>query len=320
MKHLIEKLDEFTEAQQTLAYKRYIPRLGVTIVGILKGGRPQHPVKTLDALVFVGDVMDQKVTQMTKDAVYSNDDYSVEIGPDASEKKWDEVMEKAKNASMDWAKSSKGKKAIEDWNKKHGNWFGAKKEGLDEAAVPQGDTVDAYKASKTFLEKGILPDGSKFQPFPIPKWGFNNAPKASKEKRRETKDGMEYSARIRFAPGKGGGGGISIDPRASNHLFNTLGTDPKTIKAFGKAFGEVAKKKGRVLNDVLRKWMSKSENLWMITGWQGRDKYVIDDVMFKGIKYENVMVDPTRRKWPAGRTEAWIPVVVDVMIKLKGKK
>ena len=72
------------------------------------------------------------------------------------------------------------------------------------------------------------------------------------------------------------------------------------------------------MNDSLARWLKNPKNyMHHMVGWENREKYKIDDVTFKSIRYENPMVDPTRRKWPAGRTEIWIPVSADVVIDLK---
>jgi hypothetical protein len=200
------------------------------------------------------------------------------------------------------------KKLLENVNK-------ITEDAMIESAKAKGDQ---YGDALTFFTKKTLPDGSKWGGDTSLKLGFDNAPQVSREKKKPTKDGMVYSAKLRFAPGKGGGSGIGMDPAASNHLFNMMGTSPKAIRGVSKAFEKVAKNKSRKLNEALRRWLKDPENfLYTIVGWQDRNNYKIEDVTFQSVRYDNPMVDPTRRRWPAGRTEIWIPVTAVVSISLK---
>jgi len=177
---------------------------------------------------------------------------------------------------------------------------------------------DAYGDALAFFTKGILPDGTKWARTIVPKLGFDNDPAVTKEKKKNTKDGILYQARLRLAPGKGGGGGIGIDPSASNELFNRIGTDPKVLRGASKAFAKSVQKHTRGLNEGLRRWLKKPENfMHRMVPWKDRDKYTIEDVTLKSVRFENPMIDPTRRKWPAGRTEIWVPVVVEISISLR---
>ena len=190
-------------------------------------------------------------------------------------------------------------------------------EALIESAKLKGKE---YGDAVAFFKKGILPDGSSWgRPLNF-RFGYDNEPVVSRDRIKDTKTGKEYSARIHLLPGKGGGSGISIDAPASNHLFNMMGTEPKIIQAVGKAFLEAVKRKSRKLNYSFARWLKEKDNfLHHIVDWENRDKYKIDDVIFKSIRYETPMVDPTRRKWPSGRTEIWVPVTADVVINLKDK-
>jgi hypothetical protein len=181
-----------------------------------------------------------------------------------------------------------------------------------------------YSKAKDFFEKGILPDGSKWHSRPVVRLGLDNSPVITKVKKKQKGDVTQYSFRVRFAPGKGGSGGAGIDPVASNQFFSLLGTSKKDIREAGKAYSEFVKKRTSKLNDALRVWMLRGSKggqdfKWRLVGWQDRDNYTIDNLVFKGIKYEAPMVDPTRRKWPAGRTEIWAPVIADVIMTLKSK-
>lgn len=179
---------------------------------------------------------------------------------------------------------------------------------------------DKYADAFDFFTKRVLPDGSKWGGKIVPELGVDNEPKRTKERKRDIRDGIQYTARLRFAPGKGGGGGVGIDPTASNQLFIMIGSDAKSISGASKAFDRFVKKHQRGINESIRVWLKKPENfLFNIVGWQDKDKYTVDDVMLKGIRYENPMVDPTRRQWPAGRTEIWQPITADVVITLKRK-
>lgn len=190
-------------------------------------------------------------------------------------------------------------------------------DAIVESAKSKGDV---YGDAVTFFRNKKLPDGSDWGGDISLKFGFDNEPQVSREKKTNTKDGIVYTAKVRLAPGKGGGAGIGIDPAASNQLFNMVGTDKPAIRGVSKAFLNAAKKKSRGLNEALRRWFMKPENfIHKVVGWRDRDKYVIGDVMMRSIRYENPMVDPTRRQWPAGRTEIWIPVTSEVSISVKRK-
>ena len=191
-------------------------------------------------------------------------------------------------------------------------------DALVESAKANGDQ---YGDALAFFTKKVLPDGSRWGGNLSLVLGFDNVPQISREKKKPTKDGLTYTAKIRLAPGKGGGAGIGVDPAASNHLFNMIGTSPKAIRGVSKAFEKVAKKNSRKLNEALRRWLMDPENfLYKIVGWKDRESYKIEDVMLKSVRYENPMIDPNRRQWPAGRTEIWIPVVCEVQIALKKVK
>lgn len=189
----------------------------------------------------------------------------------------------------------------------------------DDAAVEVAKTKGMeYGNAVAFFTKGKLPDSSSWDK-PL-NFGFeySNDPYISRESIKDTEKGKQYTARVRFAPGINGGAGISIDPVASNYFLNIVGVDSKIIRDTGKAFSEVVRKKSRSLNDSLAKWLKEKESfLYHIVGFENRDKYKIDDVMFKSIRYGDPMIDPTRRKWPASKMEIWIPVTADIVVNLK---
>lgn len=195
-------------------------------------------------------------------------------------------------------------------------------DGIAEAAAvaAAASKGDAYGYAAEFFSKGVLPNGSKWPHKIVPFVGFDNDPKISKVERKTTKAGENYSARIRFAPGKGGGAGVSIEPSASDYFFNMLGKDNKAISGVAKAFLPFVKSHSRTLNDDLRRWLKKPENyLHHVVGWANKTTYAIDDIVFKSIRYDNPMIDPSRRLWPAGRTEIWVPIMADVVISVKKK-
>lgn len=194
---------------------------------------------------------------------------------------------------------------------------GIREDALIESAKAKGDS---YGDAALFFKRGAQPDGGKWKTRIIPRLGFDNAPMATKIKKKSTIDGLVYTATLKFAPGKGGGGGIGIDAAASNHLFNLLGTDKATIGGVSRAYKDFVIKYRRKLNDALRRWLVAPENfLHNIVGWRDRDMYKIEDVSFAWIKYGDPMVDPSRRKWPAGRTEIWIPMTARTIISIKKK-
>ena len=194
---------------------------------------------------------------------------------------------------------------------------GIREVALFEAAKSKGD---AYGEALNFFKTNTLPDGSKWGSSLTPMLGFDNDPKRTKEKKKDIKDGIQYTARLRLAPGNGGGGGIGVSAAATNHYFNIAGTDPKTLAGMKKGFAAYTRKFKRQLNDALAQWIKKP-NLFLhhIVGWDDRDKYTAQDVTFKGIRYEEPMIDPNRRLWPAGRTEIWQPMTADVVVTLKRK-
>ncbi len=179
---------------------------------------------------------------------------------------------------------------------------------------------DPGKAMERLLNKGIMPDGAKWMEKPRMKWKFDNAPVIKKENWDDKGDHAVYTVKFRVAPGKGGGGGIGVDPRATNQFFNLMGTDRMTLNYATKAYTEAAKKGSRALNKTLEMWIKKPEVLLEKSSyWCSKCKYKIEDVTFKNVSYEKAAVDPSRRRWPAGRTEVWVPVVADAVIKVKKK-
>ena len=194
---------------------------------------------------------------------------------------------------------------------------------IEELAEYTGELIleesrEAYLEAKKFFQRGILPDGTKWLQVPPVKLGFDNEPRVVREKKKDTKDGISYTAKVVFEPGKGGGGGAGADPRDSNHIFNLLGTDAATIKGVKKAFSERVRRAKGKLDSALAKWV-EANFLWRIVGYENRNDYAMGDVTFKRIRYGDPMVDVTRRKWPAGRTEIWTPITVDLVATVRRK-
>ena len=195
-------------------------------------------------------------------------------------------------------------------------------ETITETAITGGSRDDGNKSKQAFkfFKNKELPDGSKWGGSFEPKLGFANQPVVTKVKKEKTKDGMIFTAQVTMTPGKGGGGGAGMSAAASNHLFNMMGTDQKSVTSVSKAFDKYIKRHSKKLNETLRRWLIVPDNfMHRMVGWNQRNNYVVKDVSFKAIKYKAPMVDPTRRKWPAGRTEIWQPMVADVVITLKKK-
>ena len=183
--------------------------------------------------------------------------------------------------------------------------------------------TDAYGQAMALLTKGIMPDGEKWKDGkPKIFVGFGGAVDVTKVKKKVSKDGAVFSFSLRFAPGKGGGGGVSIPATASNHFFNLVGTGKADIAAMSKAFQSVARGSLKAINTDVSRWMHKPEN-WVhrLVGWTERDNWVpqLKGMQFRKVVIDAPMVDPTRRKWPSGRTEIWAPLKVEVQVPMKRK-
>lgn len=181
-----------------------------------------------------------------------------------------------------------------------------------------------YDLAKAFLDKGILPDGDKW-PKGKPKVivGFDGTVDTKRIRGTGPKGGSKtakYKFDLELKPGSGGGGGASIDPAASNHYFNMAGTDAPNIKGMKGAFEAAVKGSTKSLGQQIHKWFSVPDNwVWRIVGWGDRKGWTKPDVKILGIKTSGTMIDPTRRKWPSGRTEIWVPLTVTVQAEMKRK-
>ena len=181
--------------------------------------------------------------------------------------------------------------------------------------------MDAYVGAKRLFEKGVMPDGSKWMGGkPKITAGFDGDVNISKAKQKDGKNGAIFDFELRLAPGKGGGAGATIAATASNQFFSLVGTDKKAIVGMSKAFSEAAKKATGDIGVGIHQWLSDPGN-WIhkITGWDSRVKWSRPKAKIVSLKFGKPMVDPTRRKWPSGRTEIWIPLTVKVQAEARKK-
>jgi hypothetical protein len=180
-----------------------------------------------------------------------------------------------------------------------------------------------YAKAMAFLKKGILPGGGKWKVVPKLKIGFDGEITVSSVKKKKKGDSTEFTFGLKLMPGKGGGGGVGIDPAASNQYFNEAGTDSSPVNGMKKAFLSAAKGSMQTVNAQMTKWFRNRDNwVWRVVGYPDRNMWIPDDKSLKFLKtkIKNPMVDPARRKWPAGRTEIWAPLDMQVKVVMKGKK
>jgi len=178
-----------------------------------------------------------------------------------------------------------------------------------------------YDQAKNFLSKGILPNGDKSTGGkPAIKAGFDGDINIKRLKKKDTKSGTIFKFDLELKPGKGGGAGATIDAASSNHYFNIAGTDSKNVKAMKDAFGTSVKGATKTLGQQLHKWFGDPDNwVWRVVGWSERKSWTKPNVKIAGIRTSGTMIDPTRRKWPSGRTEVWVPLTVTVQAEMKRK-
>jgi len=178
-----------------------------------------------------------------------------------------------------------------------------------------------YDLAKVFLSKGLLPDGEKWSDG-VPKLsvGFDGDILVKRIKRKDGSKGTTFTFDMELKPGKGGGSGATIPATASNHYFNLAGTDAAVIKGMKAAFEKAVKGSTRDLGKMLHGWFSDPKNwLWRIVGWGDRDAWTKPKVKILSIRTSGTMIDPTRRKWPSGRTEIWVPLKVSVQADTRRK-
>jgi len=178
---------------------------------------------------------------------------------------------------------------------------------------------EEYDQAKTMLNKGIMPDGEKW-PRGKPKIfvGFDGDILMKRLKRSD--DGSVVSFDLELKPGEGGGAGATIEAAASNHYFNLAGTDAKHIKGMRGAFEAAVKSDTKGLGRDLHKWFKDPDNwVWRIVGWGDRKQWTVKKLTISSITTSGTMIDPTRRKWPSGRTEIWVPLKVTVQAQMRRK-
>jgi len=175
--------------------------------------------------------------------------------------------------------------------------------------------------AKRFLTKGIMPDGSKWAGGKPDVWvGYSGDISSSSIKYKREHGKYVYTFQLDIKPGRGGGGGATIDATASNQFFNLAGTDKKTILDMKLAFEKVVNGNKAVKRDI-SKWLKDDDNwLWRVVGWGGRKDWTKPKTKILGIYEGAAMVDPTRRRWPSGRTEIWVPLQVTVQAEMNHKK
>jgi hypothetical protein len=150
--------------------------------------------------------------------------------------------------------------------------------------------------------------------------GFDGDVLIKKAKQKDGKNGTIFDFELTLKPGKGGGAGATIQATASNHFFNLVGTEKQAIDGMSKAFTEAAKKATSDIGASIHAWLKDPAN-WVhkITGWDSRVKWGPASAKILSLKFGKPMIDPTRRKWPAGRTEIWIPLTVKVQAETRRK-
>ena len=180
-----------------------------------------------------------------------------------------------------------------------------------------------YQKGKTMLDKGIMPDGERWRDGKPPiQVGTDGVVEISKVKQQGKQPNVLVTFDLKLAPGKPGGGGVTIPAVASNHFFNLAGTDKNVISGMSKAFQEKVKKSTGDINKGLMAWFRKPGNwVWRVVGWQNRDNWTatVKDLRVLNMKVLPPMVDPTRRKWPSGRTEIWAPVNLRIQVPMKSR-
>ena len=183
------------------------------------------------------------------------------------------------------------------------------------------ESRESYAAAKKLFDDGIMPDGSRWRDGkPRVRAGFDGDVTISKATHKEGKNGTIFAFELKMSPGRGGGAGATIPAPTSNQFFNLVGTDRKAIAGMSKAFLGAAKKSTADIGASIHKWLSDPAN-WVhkITGWDSRVKWQKPSTKVLSMKLGKPMVDPTRRKWPSGRTEIWIPLTVKIQAEMKRK-
>lgn len=191
-------------------------------------------------------------------------------------------------------------------------------EFIDEAPLMEGAE---YDQAKLLFDKGIMPDGEKW-PRGKPEIfvGYDGDIIVKRVKRKEGNGATMFTFDMELRPGKGGGAGATIEAAASNHYFNLAGTEANIIKGMKDAFGVAVKGDIKGIGKHLHRWFGDPDNwVWRIVGWGDRKSWSKPSVKIARISTSGTMIDPTRRKWPSGRTEIWVPLTVTVQAEMKRK-
>lgn len=179
-----------------------------------------------------------------------------------------------------------------------------------------------YDLAKKYFDTGVMPDGEKWpRGKPDIFVGYDGEIIVSNIKRKAIKGGSTMvTFDMNLSPGKPGGSGATIEAAASNHYFNLAGTEPQSIKGMKDAFNAAVKGDIKGIGEQLHKWFNVSDNwVWRIVGWEDRKAWTKPSVKITKIQPSGAMIDPTRRKWPSGRTEIWVPLKVSVQAEMKRK-
>lgn len=171
-----------------------------------------------------------------------------------------------------------------------------------------------------FFKNGIMPGGEKWPGRIIAIVGYLNDPKFKNIKKKNVGDYIVFDFDMELKPGDGGGAGVTIDSSASNYYFSLAGTDASVIKTTSKSFLSFARSNMKSIGSQINKWFSDDKNwIWRLVGWENKDMWKKSDIKIMKIDLDNAIVDPTRRKWPSGRTEIWIPLNIKARVTLKKK-
>lgn len=183
------------------------------------------------------------------------------------------------------------------------------------------DVLTESKESKQaadFLMKNILPDGSRLSRKIEPIVGFDGDIVIQSVKRKKIGDSTVFTFDMLLKPGPGGGGGVGVSPASSNQYFNMSGTDKKSVKGMQAAFDKFVKSSRKDIGKQMHRWLKDPGNwVWRIVGWGQRNSWGKPSVKILKVKPSGTMIDPTRRKWPSGRTEVWSPVTVTIQAEMK---
>ena len=191
-----------------------------------------------------------------------------------------------------------------------------------EAKLDNLSTNEYEAMAVNMLTRGLMPDGVVFPGGkPTMYVGFDGEIRVGRVKRTPKRGGIElFTFEMVLYPGRGGGGGVGVSPPATNQWFNLAGTGRKQLQGMKRGFAKVASGEKRAIGTDLVKWFKVPENfVWRIAGYSERRMWVPvrKTLRFKKMEVNKVEIDPTRRRWPAGRTEVWGRLDLTVQIEMK---